>query len=713
MYRRSAMTLAALAGLAAGCGALAQDSVATTPGRSDAISSAHPDLQRTRYILDMAPVVSAWGTPFFVGPVLKASRSVDPLFSTQALGASAISPGQRTGVVISATPFSSWNAPGLGVNTDENGAPLTINSTGFGRAFGVAFSDFGLEPGDLTMPSSIVGAIVGQDANNLARLFVERTTAIVSRLEPTSPDSSTLSLGAIDEGGNVYLRADDFGATLGFANVKGENAISVSLSDRSVVPGAATSINLLVNLSGSPTGANGTLAAGGATRFLINNSTVTLNTPVGVFAPLAPGVLASSSSTIALDFRGHLTIGREATGASVSTSAHRAPGLAGLRGNPSRSIGAALGASADMGVVAMLAVPTGSTRANAINAFGLRSPAAPGALPTVAPGSAVLATLPESITGPDSFVANTTGNAEFTHYLSQISFRGPSGQAGVGQTATGELVLAGVATDPGASAALAREFLAVATRTGSSFVWTVAAHPGMAVFDRPRAEPGATRLGALASQSPASISSPGVDLLGNVYFVGAWDDERPASSGEPGTTGPGRKTGLFRAVRDQGGQYSLELLLTTGQRVTGVNSQTPYTIARLTLADADSVASGGFHAGQVLQSQVPGRETTNPRSGFASGGLIVNALLRYERTAPAPGGTIEPYEAVLFVGPRIALPGDANGDGVVNFADLNIVLSGFGQSGPPGSLPGDLNNDGVVNFADLNMVLSAFGQSTP
>lgn len=707
MDRRSAMTLAALAGLAAGCGALAQDSVASTPGRSDAIASTHPDLQRTRYILDMAPVVSAWGTPFFVGPVLKASRSVDPLFSTQALGASAISAAHRTGVTIPATPFSSWNAPGQGVNTDENATPISINSTGFGRAFGVAFSDFGLEPGDLTMPSSIVGAIVGQDASNLARLFVERTTAIVSRIENTSPDSSTLSLGAVDEGGNVYLRADDFGATLGFANVKGENALSVSLSDRSVTPGAATSINLLVNLSGSPTGANGTLAAGGATRFLINNSTVTLNTPVGVFTPLAPGVLASSSATIALDFRGHLTIGREAGGASVSTSAHRAPGVAGLRGNPSRSIGAALGA--DMGVVATLALPTGSTRVNAINAFGLRSPAAPGALPTVAPGSAVLATLPSSITGPDSYIANASGNAEFTHFLSQISFRGPSGQAGVGQTPTGELVLAAVATDPGASAAGAREFLAVATRTGSSFVWTVAAHPGMTVFDRPRAEPGATRLGALASQSPASISSPGVDLLGNVYFVSVWDDERPASSGEPGATGPGRKTGLFRAVRDSGGQYSLELLLTTGQRVTGVNSQTPYTIARLTLADADSVASGGFHAGQVLQSQIPGRETTSPRSGFASGGLIVNALLRYER---APG-TIEPYEAVLFLGPRIALLGDANGDGVVNFADLNVVLSSFGQSGPPGSLPGDLNGDGVVNFADMNMVLSAFGQATP
>jgi hypothetical protein len=52
-------------------------------------------------------------------------------------------------------------------------------------------------------------------------------------------------------------------------------------------------------------------------------------------------------------------------------------------------------------------------------------------------------------------------------------------------------------------------------------------------------------------------------------------------------------------------------------------------------------------------------------------------------------------------------PGDANGDGVVNFTDLNIVLSEFGQSGA--GLAGDVNGDGVVSFADLNLVLSNFG----
>lgn len=65
---------------------------------------------------------------------------------------------------------------------------------------------------------------------------------------------------------------------------------------------------------------------------------------------------------------------------------------------------------------------------------------------------------------------------------------------------------------------------------------------------------------------------------------------------------------------------------------------------------------------------------------------------------------------------RPLCPGDANLDGVSNFADLNAVLSAFGQSSPPPfprAIDGDLNADFAVNFADLNLVLSAFGTSCP
>lgn len=52
-------------------------------------------------------------------------------------------------------------------------------------------------------------------------------------------------------------------------------------------------------------------------------------------------------------------------------------------------------------------------------------------------------------------------------------------------------------------------------------------------------------------------------------------------------------------------------------------------------------------------------------------------------------------------------PGDVNGDGVVDFVDLNGVLGSYGESGP--CAQGDVNNDNVVDFLDLNESLSYYG----
>jgi len=51
--------------------------------------------------------------------------------------------------------------------------------------------------------------------------------------------------------------------------------------------------------------------------------------------------------------------------------------------------------------------------------------------------------------------------------------------------------------------------------------------------------------------------------------------------------------------------------------------------------------------------------------------------------------------------------GDVNGDGVIDLADLSMVLSNFGQSAPFG----DANGDGTVDLDDLDTVLSLFGQT--
>lgn len=58
-------------------------------------------------------------------------------------------------------------------------------------------------------------------------------------------------------------------------------------------------------------------------------------------------------------------------------------------------------------------------------------------------------------------------------------------------------------------------------------------------------------------------------------------------------------------------------------------------------------------------------------------------------------------------------PGDANGDGIVEFADNTAVLSNWGAVYAPGSGPGDADCNGIVNFADVTAVLVYWGVSCP
>lgn len=294
----------------------------------------------------------------------------------------------------------------------------------------------------------------------------------------------------------------------------------------------------------------------------------------------------------------------------------------------------------------------------------------------------------------------------FIHALDQVPFRGPSGQVAIGQLpgASGDLLVAATARD-----ASAGDFIAVKRFVAGSLPtshWVLAARRGSQVWSGPS---GAS-IGILAAGSPVAISSPAMDLLGNVYFVARWQPTAAAA-----------QTGLFKAVLTRvetpasptasGLTYRLELLLTTGQSVTGANSATPYTITALRLADSNGAASGGFHAGQIVQSRMlaPGETVlgSNPEAIHAFGGVVVNATIEYA----APGGA-QRYEAALFVAPGKTLAGDLNNDGACDFADLNLVLSFFGQSGPQAA-PGDVNNDGVCDFADLNLVLSDFGSTEP
>lgn len=74
----------------------------------------------------------------------------------------------------------------------------------------------------------------------------------------------------------------------------------------------------------------------------------------------------------------------------------------------------------------------------------------------------------------------------------------------------------------------------------------------------------------------------------------------------------------------------------------------------------------------------------------------------------AVGGDV--WIDTMTINPGIPdIPGDLNGDGVVNGADLLVLLSGWGKCQDPDDCPGDLNNDGTVDGADLLILLSNWG----
>ncbi len=93
-----------------------------------------------------------------------------------------------------------------------------------------------------------------------------------------------------------------------------------------------------------------------------------------------------------------------------------------------------------------------------------------------------------------------------------------------------------------------------------------------------------------------------------------------------------------------------------------------------------------------------------------------------ENQAGAAGTSIDP--ATLSLGSCVRLcpvlsaggcagilfcPGDANGDRVVNFADISNILTFWGLMGTSG----DANGDGIANFGDITKVLENWGLTCP
>jgi uncharacterized repeat protein (TIGR01451 family) len=115
--------------------------------------------------------------------------------------------------------------------------------------------------------------------------------------------------------------------------------------------------------------------------------------------------------------------------------------------------------------------------------------------------------------------------------------------------------------------------------------------------------------------------------------------------------------------------------------------------ATLHAYDANNLSSELWNS-----SQNPGRDGLGNGSNFT-----VPTAVNGKVYVPTSSGELVVYG--LLAGP---VPGDVNGDSVVNCADVSIVEASFGLSaGQSGfDLRADVNGDGLVNGADLTIVLS-------
>ena len=60
--------------------------------------------------------------------------------------------------------------------------------------------------------------------------------------------------------------------------------------------------------------------------------------------------------------------------------------------------------------------------------------------------------------------------------------------------------------------------------------------------------------------------------------------------------------------------------------------------------------------------------------------------------------------------PDPLVPGDLNGNGCVDAADLAIILNNWNRPIPPGDPRADATGDVIVNAFDLAIVLTQWGQ---
>ncbi|MBX3323222.1 MAG: hypothetical protein KF757_09560 [Phycisphaeraceae bacterium] len=680
----------------------AQDSIATggsLPG--DSLDPWNTGLQRTSYVVDMAPFTTSWGNTFAIAPIVKSSKT-SPAFSGSLMSAQFLSADLLRGVPFASGSYALWeNAPGAGVNPNgTNLVPGSVSPTGFAHQFGALVAEYSTTTGGFNY-GGILGAVVNYKHSDPGRLYVTRVVGAVNTANATTGDSARMGIGSVDAHGNAYFRADSFqtAGSPGLPSVSGNNLFRTALLQRGAV------LNHI----------NGNTALHNATTNLVINAVPNYGAPAHIPQSIA-GVPVVSTPT----FVGQYARGSTAP-LTVDTS-HYAAGVVDHRGAFGMTTDFALGVcGTTFGVLAKdpANITTGMNIFTTDNSGSVLAAQAYFAPTTVTDNS-------------DSFTLTYTNpSREFGHYRSQTGFLGGTGQVAVARDRNGMGLTAATMHENALMNDFSAQILVCRFNpaTGAS-AWTMAAYidqafvsgrSGKEVFDGNNNVIGVlTPLFNVTGGSPLgpSLSSPAFDAAGNVWFIGAVELFNRLPGG-----GSDFDSALFRAVYDEVTfSYKLELVLELGSVFAGQNSGRNYQIRFLNMADHDSVDSGTIFSGNGSShtwGNLPLSSMSNadPRT---NGGMVLQASIVYDvdddGTFDLAGGADQQYNALLFIGnPTSAgtvpcnIADFSSPYGVLDFFDVQAFLQAFSAQNPTA----DINKDCLFNFFDVQAYLQAFSAGCP
>jgi len=153
-----------------------------------------------------------------------------------------------------------------------------------------------------------------------------------------------------------------------------------------------------------------------------------------------------------------------------------------------------------------------------------------------------------------------------------------------------------------------------------------------------------------------------------------------------------------------------------GGGITILGTSATVMLENCTLESNEALFGGGINVGPATTLLMVDSTVNGNTASVEGGGVRIAAAA----TASIEGSTLCDNAPEDVLGPWTDLGGndlecvppvfgDLDGDGVVDGADLGLLLNAWGACRDPRTCPADLDGDGVVDGADLGLLLNAWG----